>query len=282
MATDGKWYPPHLHPDAQSWAPAETAGHPYGRPEDAPPGYGQSHPAGQPASSGPAVWGQPAPGTAPAYGPAPAYGATAPYGPTAPWGPPPAFGAPPGYGQVPPYGAPPGYAFPPAWGAPPRLYVDEVLRVPLAPWWKRLVAILIDGMIVGLSTLVVVLVFAAALGPSTTTNQPQQSSAGATLGALAGLWIVLAIPGAVYFGALNGSRRGQTVGKMALGIAVRDAQTGAPIGFWRAVGRNLITVVFSIALYIPYILDSLAPLWDRRRQAWHDKVAHSVVVDVRP
>jgi uncharacterized RDD family membrane protein YckC len=81
---------------------------------------------------------------------------------------------------------------------------------------------------------------------------------------------------------MNGSRRGQTLGKMALGIAVRDARTGAAIGFWRGLGRFLITLVFEIALFIPYIVDSLAPLWDRRRQSWHDRVVHSVVVDLKP
>ena len=69
---------------------------------------------------------------------------------------------------------------------------------------------------------------------------------------------------------------------MALGIAVRDARTGGSIGFWRAFGRNLITWVFTVAFVIPYIVDSLSPLWDKRRQALHDKAAHSVVVDLRP
>ena len=102
------------------------------------------------------------------------------------------------------------------------------------------------------------------------------------LGALFVVWLAASIPAAIYYAAMNGSRRGQTVGKMALGIAVRDARTGGPIGFWRALGRNLITVVFEALFSIPYILDSLAPLWDARRQAWHDKVAHSVVVDLKP
>ena len=96
------------------------------------------------------------------------------------------------------------------------------------------------------------------------------------------LWLVVAVPAALYYAIMNGSRRGQTVGKMALGIAVRDARNGEPIGFWRALGRYVITLVFSVALYVPYILDSLAPLWDGRRQAWHDKVAHSVVIDLKP
>ena len=43
-----------------------------------------------------------------------------------------------------------------------------------------------------------------------------------------------------------------------------------------------ITVVFYIVLLIPYIIDNLSPLWDTRRQAWHDKVVHSVVVDRNP
>ena len=40
--------------------------------------------------------------------------------------------------------------------------------------------------------------------------------------------------------------------------------------------------VFYIFLVIPYVLDNLAPLWDKRRQAWHDKVAGSIVVDLKP
>jgi len=163
-----------------------------------------------------------------------------------------------------------------------NLRVDPVLHQPLAPWWKRLVAIVIDGVILGLATFIIVLVIAAAVAGHSTTTNTQSSSGRALLGAYIVFSFVSAIPGALYYAIMNGSHRGQTVGKMALGIAVRDARTGGPIGFWRALGRNLITAVFRVALYIPYVLDSLAPLWDGRRQAWHDKVAHSVVVDLKP
>jgi uncharacterized RDD family membrane protein YckC len=159
--------------------------------------------------------------------------------------------------------------------------LDPVLQQPLAPWWKRLVALLVDGAIVGLAYVIISAVIAAVVNSqANTTNQP--SSGGAVFGAIVVLWVVFSIPAAVYYAAMNGSRRGQTLGKMALGIAVRDARTGAPIGFWRGLGRFLITIVFEIALIVPFIVDSLAPLWDRRRQSWHDKVAHSVVVDLRP
>jgi uncharacterized RDD family membrane protein YckC len=160
--------------------------------------------------------------------------------------------------------------------------VDPVVHQPLAPWWKRLVAIIIDGVILGLAFLVLGLIIAAIAAGRGTTTTTQPASGGSLIGAYFAISLLGAIPGAIYYAAMNGSRRGQTVGKMALGIAVRDARTGGPIGFWRALGRFLITELFRLALYIPYILDSLAPLWDSRRQAWHDKVAHSVVVDLKP
>jgi uncharacterized RDD family membrane protein YckC len=138
-------------------------------------------------------------------------------------------------------------------------------------------------LLLGFAYIVIAVAIAAAVQRlHSTTQNTQPASSGSLLGAYFVASLVLSIPAAIYFAAMNGSRRGQTVGKMALGITVRDARTGAPIGFWRALGRNLITVVFHALLYIPYILDSLAPLWDGRRQAWHDKVAHSVVVDLKP
>ena len=79
---------------------------------------------------------------------------------------------------------------------------------------------------------------------------------------------------------LNGGPKGQTVGKMALRIQVRDIDTGGPIGYGRGLGRQLMIYVFALACGIGLLLDYLSPLWDKKRQAWHDKVVRSVVVDV--
>lgn len=164
---------------------------------------------------------------------------------------------------------------------------DPVLGVPLAPWWKRLVAILIDYIVLGLGLFFVVLIVGIAIAASrthrTTSSTTSHHVHGAAL--LAGvfiIWFVLSIPYALYFAIMNGSRRGQTVGKMALSIAVRDARTGTPIGFWRGLGRFYITILFQLLFEVPYLIDSLAPLWSKRRQAWHDNVAHSIVVDLNP
>ena len=166
----------------------------------------------------------------------------------------------------------------------PRVRFDGVLHLALAPWWKRFLAILIDSMVLGVALFIFFAIIGAATRHSNTssTTSTHPLTPGQAVVGFAVLFILLSIPYMLYYGIMNGSRRGQTLGKMALGIAVRDARTGGPIGFWRGVGRYAITVVFYVVLLIPYILDNLSPLWDARRQAWHDHVVHSVVVDHRP
>jgi len=201
--------------------------------------------------------------------------------------------APPPPRPPPPVLYPFGYGPPGGYGAPaigerldPGQVHDDQLAVVLASWWKRFVAILVDGMILALGYLMAFGVIVAVAGhhgtasSSTTTNAPV--GAGSVAVAIIVAYVLFSLPLALYYGIMNGSRRGQTVGKMALGIAVRDARTGQRIGFWRGVGRYLITVVFAVLLVVPYILDSLSPLWNGRNQAWHDRVAGSVVVDLGP
>ena len=187
---------------------------------------------------------------------------------------------------------PPGSAFPPGYGPPgatsyasaPNVRIDPVVNAPLAPWWKRLLAVIIDWAILGAGYFVVLAIVGALVNShrATTTTTTTTTNSGAVFVGLIVLFVLASIPNSLYFGLMNGSRRGQTVGKMALSISVRDATSGQSIGFWRAWGRLLITAVFQIVLYVPWILDNLAPLWDARRQAWHDKVAHSVVIDLKP
>ncbi len=88
---------------------------------------------------------------------------------------------------------------------------------------------------------------------------------------------------------LCGSSRGQTVGMMAVGVrAVRDEAQGGELGYGRAFGRalcegvlRLVNLLFFL-LGLVWILDMLFPLWDKKRQTLHDKVAGSVVLRTRP
>ncbi len=191
--------------------------------------------------------------------------------PSGSWAPPP---PPPGYG--PPPDPPPGYDY---YG---RLLPTDVLGRPLAAWWKRVVAIIVDSLIVGIPSTIV---FAWILGLRThvdVVTQPsgQQVYSYSHWGAgLAGNALTL-IVALIYFGALDGGVSGQTVGKRLMGIATRDAGTGGPVGFGRAVLRRFVYEVLFLIFVVPGLINCLWPLWDPHRQAWHDKVAETQVVEV--
>jgi uncharacterized RDD family membrane protein YckC len=96
----------------------------------------------------------------------------------------------------------------------------------------------------------------------------------------AGALVSLVMAGA-YYAVLNGSELGQTFGKRAMGIQVRDASgAGGTIGVQRAALRYVTVGLFRVVPFFGLftLLDGLWPLWDRRRQALHDKIAGSVVV----
>ncbi len=189
-----------------------------------------------------------------------------------PWLPP--SGDPRGYipgtgssGQSPPPG---GYP-PPYWQGPqpPHQGISagrtDPLGRPLAPWWKRAVAFIIDWLILNVLSAIVV-----GIVDVNGTTSGRDMAIGLTIIVILG-----------YFSFLDGSGRGQTVGKMALGIATRDLATGAPLGAGRALIRRFVFYGLFFVFLVPGILNAMSPLWDPRRQAWHDKLVGSCVVQVR-
>jgi uncharacterized RDD family membrane protein YckC len=91
-------------------------------------------------------------------------------------------------------------------------------------------------------------------------------------------YVVFLVVVATYYTYLHGNERGQTWAKRLLGIRVRDEATGGRIGYGRAFARWLMPLLFWNFFFIPGLLDGLWPLWDARRQTWHDKIVRSVVV----
>jgi uncharacterized RDD family membrane protein YckC len=65
-----------------------------------------------------------------------------------------------------------------------------------------------------------------------------------------------------------------TPGKMALGLRVVDADSGQTLSAAQGVGRYFAYIVSTI----PFGLGFIWIAFDRRKQGWHDKLAHSVVV----
>jgi uncharacterized RDD family membrane protein YckC len=123
---------------------------------------------------------------------------------------------------------------------------------PRAGFWQRFGAALIDGILIGIVGVVLEVIIRSAGG-----------------------LISLAL-GIAYYGYLEGSPSGQTIGKRAVGIRVIDFNTGGPIGFGRAVLRYVGRIVSTI----PCLLGYWWMLWDKERQCWHDKFASDVVVPV--
>jgi len=139
---------------------------------------------------------------------------------------------------------------------PPQTSVPTTGRAsgPRAGFWRRFAGLIIDGILLG----IVDAVLRAIVG----------TSGGSALG------LVVSI---VYFTAMIGSARGQTLGQMALGIRVIDFNTGGPIGYGRAFLRWLVSIISGIVLLLGY----LWMLWDKEKQCWHDKAANDVVVPVQ-
>ncbi len=228
----------------------------------------------QPAQSPPPAWGA-NPGQAPGYPPAQ----------TGYDRPPPGFG----------YGAAPQVA----WHAGPTAPDGA----PLANWWQRLLARIIDGLIVGM--IVAVIGFNWLSGILTTmTDVMAQVMRGAESGAAAQidqtalqeqlmqyvvpLTLVMVGVGVVYETFFL-VRSGATPGKKALGITVRRTNRPGPLTVVEALKRqsiqqgcNLLSLVpvGSLVAFFLQPLDVLWLLWDSRRQALHDKVADTLVVRV--
>jgi uncharacterized RDD family membrane protein YckC len=153
---------------------------------------------------------------------------------------------------------------PPAPGTPPPpaqpAWTPQGPSGPRASFGRRLVAYLLDTLIVIAGVVIISLI-----------SEPLPDALGALLVVIA---ILLSV---AYYPFFEGRPRGQTPGKMALGIRVIDFTTGGPIGYGRAVIRYLGRIVSAIPCYLGY----LWMLWDKEKQTWYDKMSTSVVVPVQ-
>jgi uncharacterized RDD family membrane protein YckC len=133
-------------------------------------------------------------------------------------------------------------------------------------FWRRVGAALLDGLILSVPTGIIGAVAGAG-----------QFNTGVTYGYAPGVSAALnllnTVIGVAYYAILEGTR-GQTLGKMVVGIKVVDADTGGFIGIGRGIGRYFARILSAIALGLGY----LWMLWDPRKQCWHDKLVRSIVV----
>ncbi len=95
------------------------------------------------------------------------------------------------------------------------------------------------------------------------------SLTGWRFGAAIVLWLI-------YFTLMEGTI-GATLGKLTMGIRVRDPQGGS-IGLQPALVRNLMRVVDALPYVIPYLVGAIAVWNSSTRQRLGDRAAHTVVI----
>jgi uncharacterized RDD family membrane protein YckC len=149
----------------------------------------------------------------------------------------------------------------------------------LASPGKRLGARIIDMVLLSIgSTVVLTIGFSggALIGAAGT-----DAAIGAAIGTFFITVILILLLTIVYEVTLT-ALRGQTLGKMAMGIVVVGGEDGALPGWGKAIIRwALPHLMFLIPMigWLAGLATWVSLTWDDRRQGWHDKAAATVVIN---
>jgi uncharacterized RDD family membrane protein YckC len=137
--------------------------------------------------------------------------------------------------------------------------------VQYAGFWRRLGASLIDGIVVGGVAIVIYIIF---VGVGAVTFDEWGFFVGYAIA-----YIAVIVLGWLYYALMESSAKQATLGKMALGIVVTDAQSQR-VSFGRATGRHFGKIISGIILYIGYIMIAFTA----KKQGLHDIMADCLVV----
>jgi uncharacterized RDD family membrane protein YckC len=139
--------------------------------------------------------------------------------------------------------------------------VPPLLKTELrfAGFWRRLLAYLIDGLVI-LAVQLVLTILVVMIAPD-------------DLRAAANIAPVSAAVAWAYFALLESSPARATLGKMALNLFVSDVH-GDPISFWRASVRFWLKILSSLVVGLGWLMAAFTP----RKQALHDLLAGTLVL----
>lgn len=131
--------------------------------------------------------------------------------------------------------------------ATPKPILTPAVAIEYMGFWIRFVAAIIDAIVVSFSYLFLP------------------------------IWYFGPLPVLLYYWLFTGLK-GQTLGKMLVGIKVIDAHGNRP-GLATAALREILGKIISA---IVFYLGFLWIAWDRQKQGWHDQIASTYVVKVEP
>ena len=151
-----------------------------------------------------------------------------------------------------------------------------------AGFWMRFLALIIDGIIIGVVRWIIILPILASMGMGMA-SEIQSLDADDPSTALPILGTIMAFAGIsalistviwiVYYTLMETSKYQGTVGKIALGLIVTDAN-GNKLDFSKALIRNICKIISSMILCIGYIMAGFT----EKKQGLHDLIAGTLVV----
>ncbi|HZV48769.1 MAG TPA: RDD family protein [Candidatus Dormibacteraeota bacterium] len=163
---------------------------------------------------------------------------------------------------------PPG-GWPAAAQALPAIVSPAVEAQAQAGFWRRLVAFVIDAVLVTIGVALVFVVISIFYGIALLSSPGPDQSAGVTLAMLVIVLVLLWL----YWAGLESSPWQGTIGKRALDLVVTDLQ-GRRISFGRATGRYFAKLISNFTLGLGYVMVSFSD----QKQGLHDMIAGTLVV----
>jgi uncharacterized RDD family membrane protein YckC len=155
---------------------------------------------------------------------------------------------------------------------PAAAYAAPGAQVPYQGVAIRFVALLIDAIILGIISYILIFLFAAsAITVDTSTGAV---SIGQAYYAAVALGIVIEL---LYFTLLLG-RYGQSVGMMVVKIKVVSEADSGPITYGAAFIRTILLYIDEIPYAIPFLLGAILIWTSDKKQRLGDRVAHTVVL----
>jgi uncharacterized RDD family membrane protein YckC len=177
--------------------------------------------------------------------------------------------------------APRGSGLAPAYIPPmPAAAFAPPLPSPYAGFWLRLVAHLIDDLLLGIGIGILVLLAVAMVGVGSIRATFEGMSGenpelpAAMISAILFVGLASLLLGWIYNAGMESSRHQGTLGKMALGLSVTDL-TGRPIGFGLASGRYFAKIITGL---IPLGIGYAMAGFTEKKQALHDMIASCLVL----
>jgi uncharacterized RDD family membrane protein YckC len=162
----------------------------------------------------------------------------------------------------------------------PAAAFAQALPSPYAGFWLRVVAHLIDDVLLGIGMGILVLLGVAMVGVGSIRqtfagmNGENPEVPAAMISAIIFLGLASLLLAWIYNAGMESSRHQGTLGKMALGLIVTDL-AGRPIGFGLASGRYFAKIITGL---IPLGIGYAMAGFTEKKQALHDMIASCLVL----